>query len=125
MPGKNLKNEAEVKMASPEGLYLSIEGRGYFAAFKDHPYLAELPLSQIFEVEYCGHGHIRWEAGDIDLHVDILENPEKYPIITHNTTAAELGRKGGSARSVRKSAAARSNGAKGGRPRKKPETALA
>ena len=79
MNGKNAP-DAEVRMIASDGLYLTVEGVGYFAAFRDFPFLVELPLSQIFQVEYCGHGHIRWEEADIDLHTDILAHPECFPV---------------------------------------------
>ena len=79
MSGTNAKRNAEVKMVTSEGLYLVVEGKGYLAAFADFPYLAALPSNQIFNVEYCGHGHIRWDDADIDLHTKILAHPEDYP----------------------------------------------
>jgi hypothetical protein len=126
MPGTHIKIEVKVKMLIPEGVYLVVEDKGYFASFEDFPYLASLPASEVFDVEYCGHGHIRWDKADIDLNTKILANPENYPIIMHpvKTAAAQLGRKGGSVRSLRKSTASRANGAKGGRPKKKPEPSL-
>ncbi len=121
MPGTNIKIEAEVKMLTPEGIYLVVEDKGYFASFKDFPYLASLSASELFNIEYCGHGHIRWDEADIDLNTKILANPENYPIIMHpvKTAAAQMGKKGGAVRSSRKAAASRANGLKGGRPRKK------
>ncbi len=114
-----MNGTAELKMVSSEGLYLDVDGKGYFAAFKNFPYLADLPISQLFSVKYCGDGDIRWEEADIDLNVEILARPEDFPRIMHPVAAAsEFGRKGGSIRSARKSAASRRNGSKGGRPRK-------
>ncbi len=126
MNGTAEKKEAEVRMVTSDGLFLMIEDKAYFASFRDFPYLADLPSHQIFEMEYLGHGHIRWEEADIDLHTKILANPENYPVIMHPVkhAAARLGSIGGSVKSPRKSAASRLNGAKGGRPRKKKELTL-
>ena len=126
MSGTAAKNDAEVKMVTSEGLYLVVGNKGYFAAFADFPYLAALPSNQVFKVEYCGHGHIRWDEADIDLHTDILAQPEKYPLRmqTVAVAAAQLGRRGGSVKSVRKAVSSRANGLMGGRPPKKKTPVL-
>ena len=127
MSGPSVRRSAEVKMVTSEGLYLVVEDRGYFAAFADFPYLATLPSTQIFNVEYCRHGHIRWDDADIDLHTNILAHPEDYPFRMQTVTfaAAQMGRRGGSVKSARKAGSSRTNGLKGGRPPKKSELVLA
>jgi hypothetical protein len=58
---------------------------------------------------------LRWDAIDLDVAVLglLFEAFESTPFFS------QLGRKGGSAKSKAKAAAARANGMKGGRPRKK------
>ena len=123
------KNEyAEVKFISADGFLIDVCGNTYFAAFKDFPYLYDLPISEAYNIEYLGQGDIRWEKADIDLNVEILKNPAHYSKIMHaiSLQAATLfGQRGGLSRSPRKSAASRLNGSKGGRPRKKRVSALA
>ncbi len=59
-------------------------------------------------------GSVHWESLDVDLSI-----PELVAgIFGTKSWMAELGRKGGQATSSAKSAAARKNGKKGGRPRK-------
>ena len=120
MSGTDVKRHAEVKLVTSEGVYLVIEDMGYFASFSDFPYLADLPSGQIFNVQYCGHGHIRWEEADLDLHTKFLAPPEECPVRmqTMKAAASEMGHRGGSAKSDRKAASSAANGLKGGRPRK-------
>ncbi|MDD3695940.1 MAG: hypothetical protein PHG44_08245 [Lentisphaeria bacterium] len=110
-----------VRFICSEGLFLDVCDKRYFASFSDFPFLYDLPVSEIYEVEYLGLGDIRWEKADIDLNVDILSSPEKYPKLMQAISAeaaARFGRQGGLSRSARKIAASRANGAKGGRPRR-------
>lgn len=67
-------------------------------------------------VEVDGAGfNLHWPALDIDLYVPALISGV---FGTRDWTVRELARKAGQATSSAKAAAARSNGAKGGRPRK-------
>ena len=120
MSGTDVRRQAEVKLVTSEGVYLVIEDMGYFASFADFPYLADLPSAQVFDVQYCGHGHIRWEVADIDLHTKILAHPKEFPfrMQTVKAAASEMGRRGGSVKSARKAVSSAANGLKGGRPSK-------
>ncbi len=121
MNGIAEKKNAEVRMVTADGLLLNVEGRNYFASFDDFPFLGELSVAEMFDVEYCGHGHIRWEKADIDLNTEILVAPSAFPLSfqeDRHQAASNLGKAGGQAKSARKSVASRLNGQKGGRPRK-------
>ena len=59
------KNEyAEVKFISADGFLIDVCGNTYFAAFKDFPYLYDLPISEAYNIEYLGQGDIRWDSLD-------------------------------------------------------------
>jgi heme exporter protein D len=79
------------------------------------PALARATPAQRAAVELSpGGGGLHWDALDVDLSVAGL----LLASVGRREKLRELARVAGSARSERKAAAARANGAKGGRPRK-------
>ena|SRR5208337_262001 len=72
--------------------------------------------AQLAKVEMLGRGTgIHWPLLDVDHYVPGLLNH----VFGTSRWMAELGRRGGSATSVSKAAAARANGKKGGRPKQR------
>lgn len=86
--------------------------------------LEEATPEQLAEVEILGSGTgLHWESLDADLGIDELL-AGRYGSRAHMArVAAKLtGKAGGSKTSEAKAAAARANGAKGGRPKSKPDS---
>jgi len=74
--------------------------------------LEDATADEIAEVEILGAGYgLHWETRDVDVTVPGL-------LAGIFGTASHMARRGGQAISAAKAAAARANGAKGGRPRK-------
>ncbi len=87
--------------------------------------LAGATAKQLGNVQTLGHGSaIQWPQLDQQFAVkSLMQGVFGFPawmqkVASQNTAAAQLGRRGGSATSSAKAAAARANGAKGGRPKK-------
>lgn len=78
--GKNT-SEAEVTNISKHGFWILINGKEYFLAFKNFPWFRQAKISEITNVKLLHPNHLYWANLDIDLELESIENPEKYPLI--------------------------------------------
>ena len=69
-----------VENITPFGIWLFVEGREYFLSYKDYPYFRDQTLKSIQAVKLVHDYHLYWPELDVDLEVDNLQNPEKYPL---------------------------------------------
>jgi len=73
---------AEVTNISQHGIWLFFKGSEYFMPFEKYPWFRQATVEQIQDIEATPTGHFHWPALDVDLHVDILEHPERFPLRT-------------------------------------------
>jgi hypothetical protein len=76
--GENIS--VAVENITPFGLWLFVNGREYFLDYKGYPYFKDRTLNAIQNVELLHSYHLYWPDLDVDLEIDNLENPEKYPL---------------------------------------------
>ncbi|HCS49224.1 MAG TPA: integron cassette protein [Candidatus Aminicenantes bacterium] len=62
------------------GIWVLIKEKEYFLSFEDFPYFKDQTLNSIQNVQLPQGYHLYWPDLDIDLEIDNLENPEKYPL---------------------------------------------
>src|SRR5262245_45988925 len=72
----------EVTNVSPHGFWLFIGERELFVPFKDFPWFREASVRQITNVQLPSAHHLYWPDLDVDLAVDSIEHPEKYPLVS-------------------------------------------
>ena len=70
-----------VRSIMPDGIFLSVYGNDYYLSYNRLPWFRDAKLSDIFNVSMMGDDAIRWEARDVDLEIDSLMHPEKYPLV--------------------------------------------
>jgi hypothetical protein len=78
MRGKNIL--VSVENITPFGIWLLVKDREYFLNYKEYPYFKEQTLNSIQHVQLLHDSHLFWPDLDVDLELDNLENPEKYPL---------------------------------------------
>ena len=78
---KNGKNTSvSVENITPFGIWLFVKGKEYFLSYDDYPYFKDQTLKSIQKVELFHGFHLYWPDLDVDLEIDNLEHPEKYPV---------------------------------------------
>jgi hypothetical protein len=78
--GKNI-SRPEITNISEYGFWLLIKGKEYYLPFKDYPWFKNANIASIINIEFAHNHHLYWPDLDIDLSIEILETPEKYPLI--------------------------------------------
>ena len=72
---------AEVSNISAHGFWLLIQDREYFLPFDEYPWFKTANISQILNVKLNHDHHLHWPDLDVDLEVESLANPTKYPLL--------------------------------------------
>lgn len=79
--GTNISG-VEVTNVSAHGFWLLVDGRELFLTFDQFPWFRDASIAAICGIEQPRPGHLHWPALDVDLTLDMIEHPEKYPEIS-------------------------------------------
>lgn len=73
--------EVEVTQISKHGIWLLLTNREFFLSFQDFPWFTNAPVSSIHNVNLLSADHLYWPDLDIDLAVESIEHPERFPLV--------------------------------------------
>jgi len=79
MHGRNIL-EVEVTNISSHGFWILTGERELFLPYESFPWFKDKTVKDITNVEHFGKGHLYWENLDVDLNIDMIEHPERYPL---------------------------------------------
>ena len=74
LSGNSQNTSVSVLMINSQGMMLSVLGNDYFVSYNRVPWLA-------LNVRMAGHNAIEWPELDVDLEIDSLKHPERYPLV--------------------------------------------
>jgi len=74
------------------GIWLFVKEHEYFLSYQDYPYFKDQTLKAIQNVELHHDYHLYWPDLDVDLEIDNLENPGKYPLKSKTIKSGSVGR---------------------------------
>jgi hypothetical protein len=72
----------EVANVTPSGFWLFVEDRERFLPFKDFPWFRDATIAELTHVLLPSPHHLYWPTLDIDLAVESLDHPGKYPLVS-------------------------------------------
>lgn len=86
-------SEPEVTNISRHGLWLLVEDEELFLSFDEFPWFKDASVQAILNVQRQGSDHLHWPALDVDLTLDSIRHPEKYPLLSRTSvkSTAEVG----------------------------------
>ena len=73
-------SKVEILNISPRGVWLFVRGKEYFLPYQEFPWFKDARLSEIENVRLVHGRNLRWEDLDVDLALESLEHPDRYPL---------------------------------------------
>ena len=71
----------EVTNVDTHGIWIIVRDKEHFLSHEDYPWFRKAKIEDILNVELHHDVHLYWPSLDVDLTVDSLENPGKYPLV--------------------------------------------
>ena len=83
MSFKNNTNGTSVSvlMINAQGIMISVGGQDFFLSYNRIPWMREASIKDVLDVQMCGSEAIEWPNLDVDLEIDSLRHPERYPLL--------------------------------------------
>lgn len=73
-------SEVEVTNVSTHGLWLLSGEMEVFLSYEDFPWFVDAPLRHVLNVLQPSTGHFHWPDLDVDLSIDTILHPERFPL---------------------------------------------
>jgi len=72
----------EVTNISQHGFWIWLDGVEHFLPFDRFPWFKQATIEQITDVQLLHDRHLHWPGLDVDLTVDMIEHPDRYPLVS-------------------------------------------
>jgi hypothetical protein len=72
----------ELSNVSAHGIWLLIDERELFLPFEEFPWFRAATIAQLASIERPSSGSLRWPDLDVDLSIDSIEHPDRYPLVS-------------------------------------------
>ena len=79
-------SEVEVTNISAHGIWLLADQEELFLSYKDFPWFKDASVGKILEVREPTPGHFYWPELDVDLGLETIRYPDRFPLRARRTT---------------------------------------
>ncbi len=73
--------EVEVSSISQHGICLLVDNQEMFLSHDSFPWFRDASVCAVLNVQLLQRQHLYWPDLDIDLAVESIEHPERFPLI--------------------------------------------
>lgn len=80
-PGTHISG-VEVTNISGHGVWLLVAEEELFLPFSDFPWFKKATIAAVLHVEQPAAEHLYWPELDVDLTLDSIRHPERYPLVS-------------------------------------------
>ena len=82
--GERGKRTSAVRVTSisPEGFRLRMQRKTRLVSFDDFPWFRDATIAQLTNVTLPSAHHLYWPDLDIDIAVESLDHPDRYPLVS-------------------------------------------
>ena len=84
----------EVTNVSAHGFWILMKERELFLSFKVFPWFRDAPIASLLRVKLLSSDHLYWPDLDVDLSVESIECPERFPLVSKVRPNSALQRPG-------------------------------
>lgn len=76
-------SEVEVSVASGKGFWLLLSEEEIFVPFVEFPWFKQATIEQMATIERPSVDHLYWPLLDIDLSLESIRHPERFPLVAN------------------------------------------
>ncbi len=71
---------AEVTNVSSHGIWLLAGDKELFMPYEDFPWFKDAPIGKVLHVEEPSPGHFYWPELDVDVGIETIKHPDRFPL---------------------------------------------
>ena len=68
-------------MINEKGVMISVMGQDFFLSYNRVPWMRDATINEVLDVRMNGKNAIEWPKLEVDLEVESLRHPERYPLL--------------------------------------------